>query len=298
MYRYAVFSLAVAILLLGGFGTPAAMGQGQGFLVIEPGAASSSGSPCNSAGLQAWSALDDAAAPNCPPADQQPYIPAPHCYVVRYGDTLARIAARYGTSVHCLAAANQIPNPNLIYVGQCLRIVGPGCDAGCVACQATRDYTQPVIIQPTIVQPIITTLEPTTSSYGPGTGPSPSSYWYAEFYGNMDLLGPPLLTRLDRDIKFAWGYASPAPGVPADNFSVRWTRAMGLPAGNYLVTACADDGVRVYIDTLLLIDAWQVQSGKCRSEAINLQSSTIRTLVVTYFEADGAAQIEVTIQPS
>ena len=167
-----------------------------------------------------------------------------------------------------------------------------------MTCQASSDYIPSVIVEPIVIQPTMRTSETAITSYGAGTGSSPSSYWYAEFYGNMDLSGPSLLTRLDRDIKFAWGYASPAPGVPADNFSVRWTRAMGLPAGNYMVTACADDGVRVYVDSLLLIDAWQVQSGKCQSRTINLQSSSIRSLVVTYFEADGAAQVAVTIQPA
>ncbi len=45
-------------------------------------------------------------------------------YVVRAGDTLGRIAARYGVSVASLANANGIANPNRIYVGQ--RLVIPG----------------------------------------------------------------------------------------------------------------------------------------------------------------------------
>jgi lipoprotein-anchoring transpeptidase ErfK/SrfK len=45
-------------------------------------------------------------------------------YVVRSGDTLASIAARYGTSVSALMAANGIRNPNRIYVGQRLYVKG------------------------------------------------------------------------------------------------------------------------------------------------------------------------------
>jgi LysM repeat protein len=45
-------------------------------------------------------------------------------YVVVAGDTLSRIAARYGTTVAALAQANNIANPNLIFVGQVLKIVG------------------------------------------------------------------------------------------------------------------------------------------------------------------------------
>jgi LysM repeat protein len=46
-------------------------------------------------------------------------------YYVRYGDTLARIAARFGTSVSAILAANpNIKNPNRIFAG--MRITIPG----------------------------------------------------------------------------------------------------------------------------------------------------------------------------
>ncbi len=45
-------------------------------------------------------------------------------YTVRSGDTLSHIAARYGTTVNALASANGIKNPNLIRVGQQLRVGG------------------------------------------------------------------------------------------------------------------------------------------------------------------------------
>lgn len=44
-------------------------------------------------------------------------------YIVRYGDTLSQIALRYNTTVRDLVQANNIRNPNLIYVGQ--RIIIP-----------------------------------------------------------------------------------------------------------------------------------------------------------------------------
>jgi LysM repeat protein len=43
-------------------------------------------------------------------------------YVVQPGDTLAKIAARYGTSWYDIATVNNISNPNLIYAGQVLVI--------------------------------------------------------------------------------------------------------------------------------------------------------------------------------
>lgn len=43
-------------------------------------------------------------------------------YTVQSGDTLANIAARYNTTARVLADLNQISNPNLIHVGQVLKI--------------------------------------------------------------------------------------------------------------------------------------------------------------------------------
>lgn len=56
------------------------------------------------------------------------YLAADSSYVVQPGDTLTGIAIRYGTTVNALAQANNILNPNFIYVGQVLTI--PGDDSG------------------------------------------------------------------------------------------------------------------------------------------------------------------------
>jgi len=72
--------------------------------LVIPGASSSPGQP---------------AAPK-PPST----APATGVYIVRAGDTLGRIAARYGTSVQTLMRLNGIANPNLIWVGQRLKVTG------------------------------------------------------------------------------------------------------------------------------------------------------------------------------
>ncbi|MDI9628417.1 MAG: LysM peptidoglycan-binding domain-containing protein [Acidobacteriota bacterium] len=61
--------------------------------------------------------------------------PSSASYTVQPGDTLYRIAARYGTTVTAIANANNIADPNLIYPGQVLMI--PGGDAPPV----TRTHT-------------------------------------------------------------------------------------------------------------------------------------------------------------
>jgi LysM repeat protein len=64
-----------------------------------------------------------------PPGTTPPPPPPPPptgtvTYVVQPGDTLSRIARQYATTVQAIAQANNIANPNLIYVGQVLVIPG------------------------------------------------------------------------------------------------------------------------------------------------------------------------------
>ena len=46
-------------------------------------------------------------------------------YVVQPGDTLYRIAQRYGTTVAALQSVNQLPNPDRLVIGQAILIPSP-----------------------------------------------------------------------------------------------------------------------------------------------------------------------------
>jgi hypothetical protein len=55
-----------------------------------------------------------------------------------------------------------------------------------------------------------------------------------EYFANANFTGAPLLTRNEHAIDFDWNAASPAAGVPATGFSVRWTGTLSAPApGDY-----------------------------------------------------------------
>ncbi len=56
------------------------------------------------------------------PVHPRPPLRGTTIYIVGRGDYLAAIAARFGTTVQAIAAANGIRNPNLIYPGQQLTI--------------------------------------------------------------------------------------------------------------------------------------------------------------------------------
>ena len=56
--------------------------------------------------------------------DEEPEATAETVYTVKKGDTLSSIAKKYGTTYQKLAAYNSIANPNLITVGQKIKIPG------------------------------------------------------------------------------------------------------------------------------------------------------------------------------
>jgi len=64
--------------------------------------------------------VDDKTLPTNEPAPTSE--PTAQTYKIQSGDTLGKIASRYGTSVSKLAELNQIKNPNLIFAGKTLKI--------------------------------------------------------------------------------------------------------------------------------------------------------------------------------
>ena len=66
-----------------------------------------------------------AASASMPHASPMGTVTEPGTYVVQRGDTLAKIAMDHGVGWRDLARWNQIDNPNLIEVGQVLRVTSP-----------------------------------------------------------------------------------------------------------------------------------------------------------------------------
>lgn len=74
------------------------------------------------AGINSWINKSDVEIISVSSAPIQ--TPATNTYTVQSGDTLSSIASKFGTSYQALAGLNGISNPNLIYVGQVLRVNG------------------------------------------------------------------------------------------------------------------------------------------------------------------------------
>ncbi len=115
--------------------------------------------------------------------------------------------------------------------------------------------------------------------------------WKGEYYNNRNLSGNPLVVRNDSVIDFNWGYGSPDPVIPSDNFSARWTRNMYLGEGHYRATVTADDGVRVWVDNSVLIDQWRDQPPTTYT-ADRWMSAGYHDFRVEYYEHTVVAQVK------
>jgi hypothetical protein len=117
--------------------------------------------------------------------------------------------------------------------------------------------------------------------------------WKAVYWPNVNLAGPAVLTRNDPAIDFNWGAGSPDPAVPVDRFSARWTRTLGFEAGTYRFYASSDDGVRIWVDNQLVVDAWQKQKLPNTHYGDITLGAGNHVIVVDYFEEGGEAAIHV-----
>lgn len=115
-----------------------------------------------------------------------------------------------------------------------------------------------------------------------------------EYYNSVNLTGTPLI-RYDKNIDFEYAYASPLTGIDTDNFSIRWTGKVQAPVtGAYTFTSYSDDGIRVWVNGVKLIDNWTGHGAVYDDGiAINLVAGQKYDIKVEYFESYGYGQLQM-----
>jgi hypothetical protein len=99
-----------------------------------------------------------------------------------------------------------------------------------------------------------------------------------------------MLVRPEPDVNFNWGNSSPDGGIEGDTFSARF---FGLVQPRYSQTytfhTYTDDGVRLWVDSNLIIDKWQTQSATEWSGTADLAANQKYDIEMQYFEDTGEA---------
>jgi hypothetical protein len=99
-----------------------------------------------------------------------------------------------------------------------------------------------------------------------------------------------LMKRLDPTVNFNWGSASPDPSVPADNFMIRWTGEVEAPASaTYTFYTQTDDGVRLWVDNVTLIDNWTDHGNTQDQGNIKLTAGQRYEIRLEFYENGGDA---------
>jgi hypothetical protein len=206
-------------------------------------------------------------------------------YKVHRGDTLTSIAYRFGTSVAALQQCNGIWNPDRIYAGQTLCICG-----GYQPCPPPRPQPkpQPLPCPPPQPKPLPPCPYPCQQGHAP-TGP-----WVASYFNSTDLSGAPVLQQNISAVNFNWGYGSPGYQVSPDYFSARYQRTQNISTGTYRVTTSSDDGVRVSIDNVLVIDNWNVQPVTTVSQDVIIMNGN-HQITIEYFEETELAELHFSL---
>jgi uncharacterized protein YraI len=116
--------------------------------------------------------------------------------------------------------------------------------------------------------------------------------WTATYYNCYDLTCPAVVSQTGiNGINFNYGTGSPATGVNPDNFSARFESVQVFQDGTYEFVVTFDDGVRVYIDNVLVLDRFAPAGLRTERFQQTFTAGT-RALRVEYADLEAEAQIQ------
>jgi len=120
----------------------------------------------------------------------------------------------------------------------------------------------------------------------------------ATYYPNKSLAGKPSLFSLGIGdptgaVDMEWFGGGPGGSIGGDNWSLRATGMVTFPeAGSYTLRATSDDGVRVWVNDILMIDRWVPQAPTDSTGPVfTVTAGETRRIRVEYFEATGDATL-------
>jgi GH43 family beta-xylosidase len=120
----------------------------------------------------------------------------------------------------------------------------------------------------------------TTGDIPPPIVPGVSAEYFAGYH---DLV----LSRVENSIDAVWGMAAPDEALGADRFSARWSGWLTAPStGTYTLVTETDDGVRLWIDDVLVIADWTPHFVTRNEAQVELTAGVAVPIRLEYFEID------------
>jgi transcriptional regulator CtsR len=124
----------------------------------------------------------------------------------------------------------------------------------------------------------------TYTTSGTGTGLK------GDYFTNTGLSGSPALSRTDATVNFDWNSASPDPAIPQGGYSVRWTgQVQPLATETYTFYTSTDDGARLWVNGVQLVNQWTDHPETEFSGTIALTANQKYDIVMEYYQGAGGA---------
>lgn len=121
------------------------------------------------------------------------------------------------------------------------------------------------------------------------TAPSCQNGLTVTYYDNIDYTGPNV-NRVDGTVDFDWGTGSPDASLQSTTYSARWTgQVLADFTETYTFETEADDGVRLWVNNVLLVDDYVDQGSTKRSGTITLTAGTRYDIKMDYYQDGGGA---------
>jgi hypothetical protein len=112
-----------------------------------------------------------------------------------------------------------------------------------------------------------------------------------DYFNNTQLTGTPVLSRTDSTVNFNWGTGSPAASVNSDQFSVRWSgQVQAQYSEKYTFYVRTNDGVRLWVNNVLLMNWWFDQSGIEWSNGLTLVAGQRYDIRMEFYDNLGPAE--------
>ena len=96
------------------------------------------------------------------------------------------------------------------------------------------------------------------------------------------------------NIDFYWNQTPPVPGINPHVCSIRYTGNLKSPTtGAYTFLARVDDGIRVWVNEVLIIDNWQLNDVGYSEGTVYMKADTVYSLKIEYFNALVEAELRL-----
>jgi glucose/arabinose dehydrogenase len=123
----------------------------------------------------------------------------------------------------------------------------------------------------------------------PTNGTATPSGLSATYWDNVGFTGP-TVTRIDPTVNFDWANGGPATGIAADTFSARWTgKIKAKVTGTHTFYTMSDDGVRLWINNVLIVNNWTDHPPTENSGTISLTANQVYDVRMEFYENAGGA---------